>query len=283
MSISLSPLPQISPHAHPQLSMSLLRTITSLPLHRSNRRLFSRISAAVRQPDTTLWTPSPISRIEPAAESLFHVSIDVSDSEVIASSHMRAGQYVQLKVPDSPKPSFLAIASPPSLASRTGELQFLVKSVAGSTAELLCSLTKGDVVELTPAMGNGFDVDQISPPHHFPTVLIFATGSGIRMMTTVVGQSLMKMVVGMVARLSSIHAAIVVGRPLSLDRFIDWESSGVKIVPVLSQPDEGWTGEVGYVQAAFCRSKNVVNPNSTGVVLCGQKQMTEVNYVQWLK
>lgn len=59
------------------------------------------------------------------------------------------------------------------------------------------------------------------------------------------------------------------------DRFKDWESSGVKIVPVLSQPDEGWTGETGFVQAAFCRSKNILNPNATGVVLCGQKQMTE--------
>lgn len=32
------------------------------------------------------------------------------------------------------------------------------------------------------------------------------------------------------------------------DRFKDWESSGVKIVPVLSQPDGNWTGESGYVQ-----------------------------------
>lgn len=34
----------------------------------------------------------------------------------------------------------------------------------------------------------------------------------------------------------------------SQDRFKDWESSGVKIVPVLSLPDDNWTGERGYVQ-----------------------------------
>ncbi|KAK2444831.1 fruit protein [Trifolium repens] len=59
------------------------------------------------------------------------------------------------------------------------------------------------------------------------------------------------------------------------DRFIDWESSGVKIVPVLSQPDDSWTGESGFVQAAFTRAKEISNPLSTGAVLCGQKQMTE--------
>lgn len=59
--------------------------------------------------------------------------------------------------------------------------EFLVKSVEGSIAELLCGLKKGDVVELSPAMGKGFEIDQIEPPENYPTVLIFATGSGIRL------------------------------------------------------------------------------------------------------
>ncbi|GAB2286613.1 hypothetical protein Dimus_021008 [Dionaea muscipula] len=63
---------------------------------------------------------------------------------------------------------------------------------------------------------------------------------------------------------------------VSGNRFNDWESSGVKIVPVLSQPDKTWTGEIGYVQATFSRAKGIVNPTSTSVVLCGQKQMAEL-------
>ncbi|KAJ8447632.1 hypothetical protein Cgig2_031686 [Carnegiea gigantea] len=59
------------------------------------------------------------------------------------------------------------------------------------------------------------------------------------------------------------------------DRFEYWESIGVKVVPVLSQPDEGWTGETGYVQAAFSKLKQIVSPKSTGAVLCGHKQMAE--------
>ncbi|WJX75655.1 hypothetical protein P8452_59166 [Trifolium repens] len=67
------------------------------------------------------------------------------------------------------------------------------------------------------------------------------------------------------------------------DRFKDWESSGVKIVPVLSQPDDRWTGESGFVQAAFTRAKEISNPLSTGAVLCGQKQLTEMEVSRLLK
>jgi len=59
------------------------------------------------------------------------------------------------------------------------------------------------------------------------------------------------------------------------ERFKEWESSGVKIVPVLSQPDDDWTGERGYVQEAFARAKQIQNPLASGAVLCGHKGMAE--------
>lgn len=183
--LSLTP-PQIHSHAHfspTPFPMSILRRFNLNPTNHRLRHRLATLSAAVRQ-DTTVWTPAPLSEIEPAAESLFHVSIDVSDSPDLATSHTRAGQYLQLKVGDSPKPSFLAIASPPKLAIKRGVFEFLVKSVVGSTAEALCGLKKGDVVELSPVMGNGFDISRIDPPEKFGTVLVFATGSGIRSVST---------------------------------------------------------------------------------------------------
>ncbi|KAJ0232069.1 hypothetical protein HA466_0293860 [Hirschfeldia incana] len=75
---------------------------------------------------------------------------------------------------------FLAIVSPPSLTAASSAFEFLVKSIAGSTAEILCGLKRGETVEFSSVMGNGFDIDQIHPPEEYPTVLIFATGSGIR-------------------------------------------------------------------------------------------------------
>ena len=181
-SLSLSPHAHLSPLLPP---MSILRRLNlhnhlNLRCRSRNHRLFRSLAAAAVRQDTTVWTQAPLTEIEPAAESLFHVTIDVSDSPDLAVSHTRPGQYLQLRVPDVEKPSFLAIASPPSLSEARGAFEFLVKTVAGSTAELLCGLKKGDVVELSQVMGRGFDIDRVDPPESFPTLLIFATGSGIR-------------------------------------------------------------------------------------------------------
>ncbi|KAK6921670.1 Oxidoreductase FAD/NAD(P)-binding [Dillenia turbinata] len=268
---SLSP-PHLRSHAlHHTLSQPHPMSTLLRHLNRNRLRFRSIISAAVRQ-DTAFWTPAPLSAVESAAESLFHISIDVSVSPDLVSSHTRAGQYLQLRLPDVEKPSFLAIASPPSFAAERGEFEFLVKSIAGSTAELLCGLRRGEVVELSQVMGRGFDIDRISPPDNYPTVLIFATGSGISPIRSLIES-------GFNADKRSdvrlYYGARNLQRMAYQDRFADWESSGVRIVPVLSQPDDSWTGERGYVQAAFARAKKISDPQSTGVVLCGQKQMAE--------
>lgn len=279
LSLSLSPFPNpslshLSSHApsriqslHPSSSMTLLK-----PLHHHLRRRLSISAAAAVRQDTNLWTTAPLVTVSPAAESLFHVTIDVSDYPDLATSHTKAGQYLQLRIPDVEKPSFLAIASPPSLAAAKGVFEFLVKSISGSTAELLCGLQKGDVVELSQVMGKGFDLDQISPAEENQTVVIFATGSGISPI-----RSLIEAGFGADKRsdVRLYYGARNLKRMAYQDRFENWASSGVKVVPVLSQPDDAWTGEDGYVQAAFARAKNIFNPQSTGAVLCGQKQMAE--------
>ncbi|KAL2518943.1 FAD/NAD(P)-binding oxidoreductase [Abeliophyllum distichum] len=253
------------------MTLSKLKPFNHLS-HHLRRRGLTVTAAAVRQ-DTTLWTPAPLLEVSPAAEFIFNITIDVSDSPDLASSYTKAGQYLQLRLQDpNTKPSFLAIASPPSTASSKGVFEFLVKSVTGSTAELLCGLQKGDVVELSQAMGKGFDIDQISPAKNYQTVLIFATGSGISPI-----RSLIESGFGAEKRsdVRLYYGARNLNRMAYQDRFKDWNSSGVDIVPVLSQPDDSWTGEQGYVQAAFARARRIFSPQYTGAVLCGQKQMTE--------
>lgn len=191
MSVALSSVPPLSPsplrlRSHAPLSplplpMAILRRLSlNLRHRRHHRRLATVAAAAAPSQDTTVWTQAPLSAVYPAAESLFHVTVDVSDSPDLAASHTRPGQYLQIRLPDVSKPSFLAIASPPSLSASGGVFEFLVRSVAGSTAELLCGLRKGNLVQLSPVMGGGFDVDRISPPEDYQTVLVFATGSAIR-------------------------------------------------------------------------------------------------------
>lgn len=253
------------------MTLSKLQPLRHLSHHLSRRRL--AVSAAAVRQDTTLWTPTPLLKVSPAAESLYSITIDVSESPELAASYTKAGQYLQLRLQDpETKPSFLAIASSPSTAASKGVFEFLIKSIAGSTAELLCKLQKGDVVELSPAMGNGFDIDRICPPEDFQTVLIFATGSGISPI-----RSLIEAGFGADKRsdVRLYYGARNLRRMAYQERFKDWESSGINIVPVLSQPEDTWMGEQGYVQAAFARQKGVLSPQSTGAVLCGQKQMAE--------
>ncbi|XP_051145897.1 fruit protein pKIWI502-like isoform X2 [Andrographis paniculata] len=235
-----------------------------------SRRTLAFAAAAAARPDTTFWTSAPLVKVSSAAESLFHITVDVSASPELAGSYTQAGQYLQLRVRDpNSRPSFFAIASPPAAAVSRGIFEFLVKSVPGSTAERLCVLQKGDVVELSSVMGKGFEIDRISPPDKYQTVLIFATGSGIR--------SLIEAGFGADKRsdVRLYYGARNLLRMAYQDRFKHWKSSGVDIVPVLSKPDYTWTGERGYVQAAFARAKRVFNPQSTGAILCGQRQMAE--------
>ncbi|XP_010916299.1 fruit protein pKIWI502 [Elaeis guineensis] len=265
------PLLRLPPHAPSLMSSLPLPRLRPLRLGRRHLSSLAAVAAAVRQ-DSATWIQAPLTLVAPASPdaSLFHVSIDVSDAPDLATAHIAPGQYLQLRLPAASKPAFLAIASPPALAAARGEFEFLVKRVAGSTTDLLCGLRRGDVVELSAVMGTGFEVERMSPPDAFPTVLIFATGSGISPIRSLIES-------GINANKRSdvrlYYGARNLQRMAYQDRFKVWESSGVKIVPVLSQPDDRWKGEQGYVQAAFSRAKQVLNPSSTGAVLCGHKQM----------
>lgn len=163
--------------------MSSLRRLIRHRHHLRRRFATSTASAFASSPlvsDPIAWTQASVSSISPAAECLFQVSIDVSHAPHLCTCHTHPGQYLQLRIPGITKPSYLAIASPPALAAAQGKFEFLVASVPGSTAQILCRLKRGDAVELSGVMGRGFDVDRIEPPEEYPTVLMFATGSGIR-------------------------------------------------------------------------------------------------------
>ncbi|XP_047970190.1 fruit protein pKIWI502-like [Salvia hispanica] len=242
-----------------------LRHLSRLILHRG-----LAVSAAALRHDTTVWTPTPLVKVSPAAESLFLVTVDVSRSPELAASYTSPGQYLHLRLRD--RRTVLAISSPPSIAASSGVFEFLVKPIAGSTAELLCELRRGDVVELSQAVGGGFDVDRISPPENYQTVLMFATGSGISPI-----RSLIETGFGADKRndVRLYYGATNLNRMAYRERFQEWQSTGVNIVQVLSHPDDTWRGERGFVQAAFARAKRILSPESTGAVLCGYRKMAE--------
>ncbi|AQK71120.1 FAD/NAD(P)-binding oxidoreductase [Zea mays] len=243
--VSAAPRPSMPPRlalrAHLFSSASPL-PMRALPLLRSRFRSLTT-AYAVKQ-DTALWTPAPVSAISAATDdgSVSLIAVDLSDATDLVDSYTNPGQYLLIRVPgEELKPAYMVISSPPKAGPR---FEFLVKSVPGATAGRLCALRDGDVVELGAVTGKGFPLDRINPPDVAQTVLIFAAGTGIRLSTFE-------------------------------ERLSNWESTGIKIIPVLSQPDDSWKGERGYVQDAFFRNKNIVNPSSTGAILCGPNEMQE--------
>nr|CAB3446640.1 unnamed protein product [Digitaria exilis] len=176
--------PRLALPLHPShTSSAALPPMRALPILRGRLRRLTTAVHAVKQ-DAAVWTPAPVSAVGAATAdgSIFHVAVDLSDAADLADSYTSPGQYLQIRVPsgggEELKPAFMAVASPPGAGAR---FEFLVKSVPGTTAERLCGLRDGDVVELGAVMGKGFPLERITPADAAQTVLIFAAGTGIRL------------------------------------------------------------------------------------------------------
>ncbi|GFZ21536.1 FAD/NAD(P)-binding oxidoreductase [Actinidia rufa] len=263
-SLSLHPsLSHESPHHRP---VAFLRR---RPHHRP-RPLSVSVSAVTRQDTATIskeittWTSAPLAEVRCAGERLCYVNVDLAKSPDLVADFVTPGQYVQIRIPPAlvdppPSPAYFYIASP--VGSRR-EFQFLVKSVPGKTAGVLCTLKKGDVVELSEIDGNGFDIDQLSPPEDYPTVLLFTTGYGI----------------------SPVRSLIETGfsaHKRSDERIKIWQDSGVKVTQVLSDPPPHWTGARGHVQNVYLNDKPIANPKAAVAVLSGNPNMIELFYVYY--
>ena len=94
------------------------------------------------------WKEATILQTESAAQGMQRLMVMVGPE--VLQGHALAGQFVQMKVGES-KAAFLAIASPPG-ASSEGAMEFLIRAVPNSTADLLCNLNAGDKV--SPSTGS---------------------------------------------------------------------------------------------------------------------------------
>ncbi|KAK3163730.1 hypothetical protein QOZ80_1AG0007550 [Eleusine coracana subsp. coracana] len=239
----------------------------------STAALASAVPAPAQTP--TDWAEAPVASVRPATAdaSLFHVSLDLSAHQGLLASHAAAGQFLPFRLAAAPYPIFLAIASPPLASlgeSSCSSFDFLVKRLPGTPSARLCDLRPGDLVHVgASVVGRGFEVDRIADARQ---VLVFATGSGISPI-----RSLIESGFGENGKIgvNLFYGVRNLQRMPYQERFSDWKSRGVKIIPVLSRPDAQWTGERGYVQNVFSRMKKLIDPSSMGAILCGHKQMTE--------
>lgn len=183
------------------------------------------------------WYDGAVGLSCPAAADLFRVHIDVSGTPVVGS-HSLPGQYVRLSLEGAGEGAF-AIASGPDVDGHTFEL--LVKR-GGELADTLIEAQPGTRVRITAPQGRGFDLTAA----HGRRILMFATGSGISAI-----RSLIEAIRRERDRFGPITLYFGARRPDAFayrEEFELWQSSGIGVVPTVSQPDAPkWEGLKGYV------------------------------------
>jgi ferredoxin-NADP reductase len=180
---------------------------------------------------------------------------------------------VQVRVGESDKPAFIAIAA--AVGTYASQLELLVKR-SGSTAELLCALEAGAPLQLSDVQGRGFQLDALQPPSAFTDIFLFATGSGLSPVRALLETPCALGGLGLAGggrRVGHLHLYVGVRSPEHLafaDRVTAWEAAGLTVTRVFSElPPKR------YVQDAFLEAGGVRNAEATGAVLVGQKGMAE--------
>ena len=207
------------------------------------------------------WFDVKVSGRRPATAEMFELDLDVGGTP-LEGTHTLPGQYVRLRAPGG-KESFFAIASTPGDDPR--RLEFLIKR-GGEVANALETLTLGDHVEISAIEGKGFPVEAARGRD----VLLFATGSGL---------SALRSLIGVLARervaFKKITLFFGVRRPDAFayaHEFEEWQRAGIEAVRTVSQPgSSGWEGLTGHVQHHVPEA-----PLHDAVAfVCGQKGMVQ--------
>lgn len=204
--------------------------------------------------------------------------IEIATSAACAAQYTSPGQYVKIKVGEG-KPGFYAIASPPDASREV--MQFLVKETENNA--YIAASKAGDALDVSLPQGKGFQIADGFDKYKndFPTfnVLLMATGSGLAPIAAAIDYAPLALrKVGpnsLYERTATLYLGARSEDHLPFrSKFSDWESKGVKIIPVLSQPGDSWKGKTGYIQDAL-KETGVATPRNTGALLCGHRGMTD--------
>lgn len=223
-----------------------------------------------------VWEDATVLSNDDASKSCVSVTLQISPET--RQGFTVPGQYCQVvaATPDDAKPAFLAVASAPNAAA-DDEFEFLIKRTDNNA--WITEAEPGAVLRCSQVMGGGFPLQEEldSLKYDFPTqnILLFAAGSGIAPIRSAIESGQLKTGSGQGGRTARLYYGV---RSMDdvpyLGKFAQWESQGVEVVPVMSQPSETYSGRSGYVQTAL-EEDGVAVPRNSGVLLCGMKGMVE--------
>lgn len=177
----------------------------------------------------------------------------------LAGAHTVPGQYARLTFEDGVPRQFV-IASPPNSPT----LEFLLK-VPSERVDELTTLGPSDRVLVGRPQGDGFP---IAKAEGHP-VLLVGVGSGVAALHSVIEHMLPRRTAYGEATL--LYGVRYQNELAFTDRFGTWAGHGIKVVPVVSRPGEGWDGATGYVQRQL--PKRFTKPAELCVFLCGLPEM----------
>lgn len=202
------------------------------------------------------FTAAKISSTKVAAPGMSLVHVDVGPS--IASGYTKGGQYIQVKVADADKAGFFAIASAPA-ESKSGNLELLIKTQPGSTAESICKLSEGAEVLVSPVQGKGYAVETVPEA---ASVVLVATGSGISPIKAVIESGALSK-----AKVHLFYGTKSKEMTAFQDLIPKWEAAGVTVTQVFSGDSQH------YVQHELKAQVEAGKVTAQAVLLCGHKDM----------
>jgi ferredoxin-NADP reductase len=179
--------------------------------------------------------------------------------------HFKAGQFVQIFVPDGEKPrrTSYSIASAPQM---TDGFELCVTLVdGGKSSTFLHSLKPGDVVQAMGPLG------KFTMPEPLARDVAFVcTGSGVAPFRSMIHDLLQR---GVERRLNLVFGNRYLG-DIIYEK--DWEEVAAKhpnfrFLFTLSRPSEAWKGEKGYVQEKI--EKLLEDPKAHDFYICGLNNM----------
>jgi len=207
-----------------------------------------------------------------------HLTLQAPPSPTTEDIFRIPGQYVQVRAAgdEECKPSFFAIANSPKSSEEEGSYEFLIKKT-DSNNYCTTEIKEGDKLDVSQVLGKGFPITENFDgfKYDFPTqnIYLFAAGTGIAPIRSVIESGVLKLETGRSARLY--YGCRSPQEMAYAERFGDWEQKyGVEVVPVVSSDDVEWPGRTGYVQNAL-EEDGVAVPRNTGVIMCGMKGMAE--------
>jgi sulfhydrogenase subunit gamma (sulfur reductase) len=203
-----------------------------------------------------------ISRVREQGREIRSFDLRPDDREALHDVAFIPGQVALLRVNEE-EPAYFAFASSPE----DRELEFLVKKTVGAS-RILFDMKEGDHVELLDVAGHGFDLAQ-----KVGSDLVFvAMGTGVAPL-----RSALRYVLNRTqdfGELVVLYGARTPDHFCFRDETAQWQSAGVELRQVVSQPDgHDWSGPTGYVQSLL--DHVLPDLKSPVALVCGSREMID--------